>query len=197
MSVIFILFIFVLDISRSKDEDPVQPHLNHFPKTTYGKRTRSFVSSWYTDNPWLEFSVSQNASYCFACRHFSLPGSKENPFTCKSGFFNWKKALFKDSGFKLHSKSEQHANAMYAWAEYKRGVQRNKTMLDSLNERRKQQVEENKNYIKTIAEVLLLTATQNIAQRGHREDDNSDNRGNFLAILDQIANHDPFYEEKT
>ncbi len=36
--------------------------------------------------------------------------------------------------------------------------------------------------MKTIAEVLLLTATQNIAQRGHDESAESDNRGNFIAI---------------
>ncbi len=35
--------------------------------------------------------------------------------------------------------------------------------------------------MKTIAEVLL-TATQNIAQRGHDESAESDNRGNFIAI---------------
>ena len=127
---------------------------------------------------------------------FLSPAPQNLSFISKSGFVNWKKALLKYSGFKLHSKSEQHSNAMYAWAEYQRGIQSNKTMLDSLNERRKQQIVENKKYIKTIAEVLLLTVTQNIAQRGHREDDNSNNRGNFLARLDQIANHDPFIKKR-
>ena len=31
------------------------------------------------------------------------------------------------------------------------------------------QVAENRQYVKTVAEILLLTATQNLAQRGHRE----------------------------
>ncbi|KAJ7997959.1 hypothetical protein DPEC_G00217570 [Dallia pectoralis] len=45
------------DISRSKDEEPVQPCLARFPRTPFGKFTRSFNSFWYKDNPWLEYSV--------------------------------------------------------------------------------------------------------------------------------------------
>ena len=37
------------------------------------------------------------------------------------------------------------------------------------------QVKENRHYVKTIAEVMLLTATQNMAQRGHRENLNIEN----------------------
>ena len=57
-------------------------------------------------------------------------------------------------------------------------------------------VQENRHYIKSVAEVLLLTATKNIAQRGHRESEEVDHRGNFLAILELLANHDPVVEKK-
>ena len=57
-------------------------------------------------------------------------------------------------------------------------------------------MDENCTYIKTIADVLLLTATQNIAQRGHRESDDSHNRGTFLTILEEIAKHDPVIEKR-
>jgi len=126
------------------------------------------------------------------CRHFCFPGSTESAFTSEFGFSNWKKALFKDSGFKLHSRSDQHANEMYAWAEFKRSRESEKSIFDALNENGKQQAEKNKNYIKTIWEDLLLTATQNITQRGHREGGESENEGNFLAILYLVAKHDPF-----
>ena len=55
-------------------------------------------------------------------------------------------------------------------------------MLDVINDDREKKVEENSTYIKTIADVLLLTATQNIAQRIHRESDDSHNKGHFLTI---------------
>lgn len=51
-------------------------------------------------------------------------------------------------------------------------------------------------YIKTIADVLLLTATQNISQRGHRESEDSNNKGNFIAILEEIAKHDPVVKKR-
>lgn len=169
----------ISDISRSREEGPVQPCLKTFPRTQHGTRKRAFNSSWYKDNSWLEYSVNQDSTYCFACRHFSLPNTPESAFTSQSGFCNWKKALFKDSGFKLHSKAEHHINAMYAWNQHKRAIDSNSSMLDVINEDRKKKVEENCTYIKTIADVLLLTATQNIAQRGHRESDDSHNKGIF------------------
>ena len=54
------------------------------------------------------------------------------------------------------------------------------------------QVAENRHYLKTIAEVLLLTATQNLAQRGHREHSSElgSNPGNFRKILQLVIKHD-------
>ena len=45
--------------------------------------------------------------------------------------------------------------------------------------------------MKTVAEVLLLTATQNLAQRGHREEmATSDNPENFRKIMQLVVRHD-------
>ncbi|KAL6476361.1 hypothetical protein MHYP_G00148600 [Metynnis hypsauchen] len=46
------------DISRSKDESPVQPCLTKFPRTQHGTRMRAFSSTWYKENSWLEYSSS-------------------------------------------------------------------------------------------------------------------------------------------
>lgn len=199
MTIIF-LFLFsffsLADISRSKEDSPVQPHLTKFPQTHHGTRKRAFNSKWYKGNTWLEYSVIQDSSYCFACRHFSLPNAPDSAFTSPSGFSNWKKALVKDAGFNLHSKSDHHMNAMYAWTTYKKGAEMNMSLLNTVNKHRQKKVEENRTYIKTIASVLRLTATQNIAQRGHRESEDSTNKGNFLAILHEIAKHDKFIQKR-
>lgn len=68
--------------------------------------------------------------------------------------------------------------------------------MDLIDQEYKRKVEENRRYIKTIAEVLLLTATQKQAQRGHQESEDSDNRGNFIETLTVIANHDALISEK-
>lgn len=96
----------------------------------------------------------------------------------------------------MHAKAEHHVNAMVAWTEYKRGVENNTSLLQAMDKQYQKKVEENRKYIKTIADVLLCTATQNIAQRGHCESENSSNKGNFLAIMELIAKHDPLVKRK-
>ncbi len=85
----------------------------------------------------------------------------------------------------VHAKSETHVNAMISWAEHKRMALNNTSVLGMMEG-------ENQNYIKNLAEVLLVTGTQNIAQRGHDETETSKNRGNFLEILSLVGEHDPF-----
>ena len=61
--------------------------------------------------------------------------------------------------------------------------------MDRLGE---QALQSNRHYIKTIAEIILLCAHQEIALRGHEESALSQNPGNFRAILDLVARHDTF-----
>ncbi|KAM3620053.1 uncharacterized protein V6R79_017566 [Siganus canaliculatus] len=103
--------------------------------------------------------------------------------------------MYKDGGFQMRAKAEHHLNAMVAWTEYKRGNENNTSLLQEMDKQYKKRWRKTK-YIKTIADVLLCTATQNIAQHGQRESEGSDNKGNFLAILELIAKHDPLVKQK-
>lgn len=47
-----------------------------------------------------------------------------------------------------------------------------------------------------MAEILVLTASENLAQRGHRESPDSDRRGVFLAMLDLLGKHDPIVKKR-
>lgn len=51
-------------------------------------------------------------------------------------------------------------------------------------------------YIKTVAEVLRFTAMQNVAQRGHVESDGSQNKGNFVEMMELILKHGALVEKK-
>ena len=44
--------------------------------------------------------------------------------------------------------------------------------------------------------MILLCAKQDLPLRGHREGPTSDNRDNFLEILNVVANHDPVVKRK-
>uniref|UniRef100_A0A6Q2XCH7 TTF-type domain-containing protein n=1 Tax=Esox lucius TaxID=8010 RepID=A0A6Q2XCH7_ESOLU len=173
----------------------IQPHLKVFPRTLQGDRRRQFQASWYNLHPWIEYSQCQDSVYCFACRNFGLLNT-HSVFTSVVGYKNWKKATFRDGGFAGHAKSEAHINAMMAWKEFERRKKTDSSLMSILNKEHKKQIEENRTYIKTVAEVLMLTATQNISQRGHRETADADNKGNFLEILNLIGDHDPTVKKK-
>lgn len=85
---------------------------------------------------------------------------------------------------------------MLAWKNVER-EQKNKTFLMiKLSQEHTKQIQGNRDYIKSVAEVLLLTAAQNTAQRGHREIVDSGNKGHFLAILDVLGNHNTVVKKK-
>lgn len=120
----------------------------------------------------------------------SLPSHTESSFTSSLGFKNWKKATFKDGGFTAHSKTEHHKDAMMAWKEFEMsGKKKQESLIGNLNKEYNKMVKENRNYIKTLTEVLLYTATQNTGQSGHNETMESDRKGNFLGILELIVKH--------
>lgn len=82
-------------------------------------------------------------------------------FTSALGYKNWKKATFRDGGFAVHSKGEAHTNAMMAWKEFERGEKANAFLMSTLTKEHSKQIQENCTYIKSVAEVLLLTTIQN------------------------------------
>ncbi|KAL3984315.1 C1q-related factor [Sarotherodon galilaeus] len=53
-----------------KDTGPRQVKLKSYPHDTFGTQKRAFNHSWFEKHNWLEYSVNQNAAFCFPCRVF-------------------------------------------------------------------------------------------------------------------------------
>ena len=98
--------------------------------------------------------------------------------------------------FEKHNNCHTHKQAMVAWYDYKKNTQKRTTIADRLDSARSLQVQHNRHYVKTVAEVILLCAQQDIGLRGHRESQSSLNRGNFLEILNLVASHDATVQER-
>lgn len=65
-----------------------------------------------------------------------------------------------------------------------------------MDEQNKKQVAENQYCIKTLAEILVLTVTENIAQQGHRESlDSGKQKGVFLSMLELLGNPNPIIKK--
>ncbi|KAI6661789.1 hypothetical protein LOD99_9856 [Oopsacas minuta] len=84
-----------------------------YPKDSIG---RSFQQDWFIRFPWLEYSPSLDAVFCYPCRQFLSHGTKENVFT-NIGFKNWKSAIEKSKGLCKHADSRVHLTAMANWPE--------------------------------------------------------------------------------
>ena len=180
------------DLAAVPTESPTQPKINS-PLRKFGVgRPRGFSRDWYKSYQWLEYSVECDAAFCFPCRMFKVGSSRcESTFTV-TGFRNWKHAMGQKGIITSH---DVHKQAMIDWKQYKINMQHHTSVQDRNNSVCSQQIHHNRHHVKTIAEVLRLCAMQDLALRGHREED-SHNPGNFLKILELIGNHDSVVREQ-
>ena len=182
----------------SSDSLPCQPTGIKFPSTIFSGKPRSFNSTWFDLYPWLEYSVCRDAAFCYACRVFgsvSICTSRPEQAFTTIGFRDWKHATGTKGILATHNQCLSHKQAMVAWEQRKAASQRG-SVADQLGSIRSEQIKQNRHYIKTVAEVLLLCSKQDIAMRGHQGSSESSNRGNFKEILFLVAKHDPIVEQR-
>ena len=185
------------DIASTTAFPPVQPVNITFPVTVYSGKSRSFNPAWYSIYPWLEYSIQKDACYCYSCRLLgSGPGSKCEKIFTLVGFKDWKHATGKSGVLSKHDASCVHRKSVISWNQYKINSERKTSISDRLETCRSQQITQNRHYMKTLAEIILLCSHQEIALHGHIEDESSMNRGNFLEILNLVANHDPVIKDQ-
>lgn len=186
-----------LDLSKFKTELPRQPLLNPFPSKKYGKESRSFHSEWYGLFPWLEYSAQLDAAFCYPCRMFSTVTNEKSAFVT-AGYTNWKKALDKESGFRKHDNSVAHKTCQTSWVSYTEMKSRGpgESVATHLSNAHSKQVQENRMYVERVADILRFTAVQGIAQRGHDESDTSDNKGNYLELMNLLGKYDEIVKKK-
>ncbi|CAM4817985.1 unnamed protein product [Rotaria magnacalcarata] len=96
------------DVSRTSEDPPSQPRLAIYP---IDKDNRSFQERWYSNHPWMEYSIKLDSVFCYFCRHFSQGSTptriQRDAFTT-SGFNTWKRALARNRGFDRHVICQTH-----------------------------------------------------------------------------------------
>lgn len=63
-----------------------------FPKN---RSNRSFQLQWFDKFPWIEYSKSLDAVFCYACRQFGIYSNIKEETFISVGFTNWQIALTK------------------------------------------------------------------------------------------------------
>ena len=182
-------------LTQSPQYSPCQPLNIRFPVSYFSGKARSFQSDWYRERDWLEYSVSKDAAFCFACRMFPyaiVGGNRPNTAFTREGFRDWRHGV---AALNTHSNSESHEQSYIAWKQFRNSLVAG-SVADQLGSCRAELVKKSRHYIRTVAEVLLLCSKQEIPFRSHDESSSSLNKGNFLEILNVIAKHGKVIEEK-
>lgn len=110
---------------------------------------RKFQQRWLTEYVWIEFSISRDAIFCYACRQFSSKHDRDNVFK-ETGYSQWKSALDSGKGIKKHQSCAMHLNSMAKWADT---IKRQKTNPSVVELGSGNVLQYRRNYMKKVIEV--------------------------------------------
>ncbi|XP_070662428.1 uncharacterized protein [Malus domestica] len=167
--------------------NPCQPKDHIMPRKV--SNNRCFVTRWFDNFKWLEYSIVKDVAFCRYCYLFKCDFDKEgnagsDVFT-EIGFTNWRKGPenFRDheGGVgSLHNKALQQA----------RDLMTQKQHIETFVI--KQTDEARINYHTLLCGALDCTRwllQQGLPFRGHDESFKSSNRGNYLELMQFLADH--------
>ncbi|KAB0805389.1 hypothetical protein PPYR_02359 [Photinus pyralis] len=158
-------------------------------KVTYTDRNISKSNFYCTKSngekvlrEWLQFSDQSKCVYCYPCKLFCTSNVK-----LITGFNDWKKL---SAVLKQHENSMNHVKAMLT-------LKKRSSILGRVNTQLLTQMKSEENYwrevLRRVAATVKLLAT--VAFRGHRENQESTRKGNFLHCIEYLAEFDAFLKE--
>ncbi|XP_051788408.1 zinc finger MYM-type protein 1-like [Erpetoichthys calabaricus] len=142
---------------------------------------------------WMAYSPSNASLFCFCCRLFENVNTPNGSKFCScDGFNTWWKLNPKVSS---HESSALHNQNYCKWKELETRLKKGQT-IDKIEQNLV--AEETKKWQEILIrmfDIIKFLAKQNLALRGHTENDTSTNRGNFLELVHLIAKYDPVLRE--
>jgi hypothetical protein len=141
-------------LSTTYRDGPRQPVLLSYKQTLICSKLRSFGSHWYLRYPFVEYSESHDAVYCFVCRHFPPKCGNADKQFVETGCRNWKKL-----GDKLqkHVESGSHPEAAAQWSAAKESDVTG-SVLNKLDTHHKQVVIRNREAVTMLIRAVLFCA---------------------------------------
>lgn len=168
-------------VQVSKREFPVNSEGRRFTTSNYKRRLHNGEE---VARSWLIYSVTKDAIFCFCCRLF---GGTTMSLSSREGFSDWKhmSGLLSD-----HDRSLTHMKAFQSWFELANRLQSGKT-VDAENQAIiRNETERWKEVLKRLLCIIQFLASQNLAFRGQNDTIYSRNNGNFLKLVECIAQFD-------
>ncbi|XP_074974011.1 zinc finger MYM-type protein 1-like [Caretta caretta] len=141
------------------------------------------------ERPWLMYSKTQNAPYCFCCKLFQ----SNVPATLGStGTKDWKNL---SRNLACHEKAANHQRAFHRWKELEMRRRLKATTEDQHQEKIASESLYWQNVLKRLIAIVRMLATQNLALCGISDQLYVPNNGNFLKIVELMAEFDAVLQE--
>ena len=149
-----------------------------------GNHQRSFQQKWLSEYAWLAYSREKDGGYCVPCIFF-CKGDEGLGKLVNSPLTRFKDAV---KTFRQHSKKAYHVHSVSDMLTFMRIMNNEQTPIDhQLVSAVAQQVQQNRELLKSIINTVIFCGKQNVALRGHRDDrkhlQQPGNHGNFHALL--------------
>ncbi|XP_060968307.1 uncharacterized protein LOC133035885 [Cannabis sativa] len=170
---------------------------DEFTRDAFGRN----FSSWHyirelpngekQDRKWLIYSVSLDKVFCFCCKLFATKKHLVG-FLAEGGFNDWHNI---SDRLKSHERSIQHIESIASWVELEKRLKMKLTIDASLEEQINQEKKHWKQVLERILAIVKRFGQNNLAFRGDREKLYEKNNGNFLQIIELLAEFDSTMQE--
>ena len=183
----------LVEKGRIRDNDlkfPLVKDRRHFSTTFYFKKL-SNVEKF--DRRWLVYAKDLDKAFCFCCKLFNSTthGNSTNQLT-NEGTNDWRNISNK---IKNHETSKEHVTNMNAWIDLEMRLLKNKTIDKNFQEQVNKEKDHWKKVLLRIIAVVKNLGKNNLAFRGKNEKIYQENNGNFLSLIEMIAEFDPVMQE--
>ncbi|KAJ6845289.1 zinc finger MYM-type protein 1-like [Iris pallida] len=163
------------------------------------ERDRHFSSEYYKrvlpnkrshDRKWLVYSKELDKVFCFCCKLFKTMRSRSQ--LAEEGCRDWKHLSEK---LREHEKSREHFANLRSMVELQVRLEKNETIDKELHEQIKKETHHWKGVLIRIIAVVKCLVIHNLAFRGKNKKVDDDSNGNFLGLIEMIAEFDPIMQE--
>ncbi|KAJ6831765.1 zinc finger MYM-type protein 1-like [Iris pallida] len=166
---------------------PLDEHSRHFSATYY---KRGLNNGQTHNRSWLVYSELKDKVFCFCCKLFKVMHSRSH--LAGEGINDWKHLSEK---LTQHERSREHALNFIAWVESRERLYKNETIDKEMQTLIKKDKEHWRQVLFRLVAVVKCLAIHNLAFRGTHEKLYQNSNGNFLGLVEMIAEFDPVMEK--
>ncbi|XP_058746051.1 uncharacterized protein LOC131618918 [Vicia villosa] len=164
------------------------------------KSSRRFTANLYTrvlsngekcDRDWLVYSKELNRAFCFCCKVFKKGIGRGQ--LANEDFSDWAHV---GERLREHEIGMEHIKNMTTWYELRHRMQNFET-IDKTSQRLINKEKDHwKSVLKRIISMVKFLAKHNLAFRGSNERLYQNSNGNFLGLIEMLAEFDPVIQEQ-